>query len=143
MEPQQYSPILFNAIAKEVVRGYPEQYLFEDKNGSITVMFSTPEIENSITRATLQKRPTGIPLVAAEFMTGVASGSCRFTDECDGTIVVDGVVVELTIRKIKEEEYRVLFTRVDAQKLLLDTQTRLKSMTARLERLESLSEASH
>lgn len=123
-----YTPVLFQAIAKEVANGYSEQYLVSFADGGLTVMFSTPAIEEAIAKATAQiPQRAGTSVIAAEYMVGrgFVNQDCMFTDDCDGVMDVGGVLVEVSIRKIREGVHRVLFSRVDAARLYNDIAGRL------------------
>lgn len=124
-----YTPVLFQAIAKEVARSYSEQYLVSFATGGMTVMFSTPSIEDAIAKATAQTKERGdVSVIAAEYMTVATHRSCCLSSdgEGDGLIDVDGVLVEISIRKIKDGVHRVLFSRVNALRLYADFAERLE-----------------
>jgi len=126
-----YTPVLFQAIAIEVARGFSEQYLVAFADGSLTVMFSTPAIEEAIAKATAQiTNLGGVSVIASEYMIGrgFLAQDCVFSDECDGVMNVDGVLVEVSIRKIREGVHRVLFARVDSARLYKDVSGRLTAL---------------
>lgn len=127
----RYTPILFQAVAEEVARSFSEQYLVSFADGSLTVMFSTPAIDDAIAKATTQTKELGkVSVIAAEFMCGqgFVDHDCIFTDECGGVMDVDGILVEVSIRRIREDAHRVLFARVDAARLYKDMSGRLKAL---------------
>lgn len=135
-----YTPVLFLTIAKEVAKGYAEQYLVSFASGGLTVMFSTPAIEDAIAKASAQiKAREGVSVIAAEYMCGqgFVAQNPMFTDECDGVMDVDGVLVEVSIRKIKDGVHRVLFSRVDASRLYIDVVGRLKNLEKSVENLKT------
>jgi len=122
-----YDPGLFYAIAKEVADGYAEEYLVSFASGGLTVMFSTPAIEDAIAKAKTQQKELGnTSVIAAEFMVCVDQRSYTFSDRCDGVMDVNGVLVEVSVRKIKDGAHRVLFSRVDALQLNTVIVERLK-----------------
>lgn len=130
-----YTPVLFQTIAKEVTRGYSEQYLVSFGDGELTVMFSTPAIEEAIAKATAQVEARGaVSVIAAEYMTGrgFVDQDRVFADECDGVMDIDGVLVDVSIRKIREGVHRVLFARVDSAPLYKDVSGRLKALEKKL-----------
>ena len=113
-----YKPALFQIIAEQVACDYPEQYLFASNN-SLTVMFSDARIENTISLA-LDVLKDGINVVSAEYHLVPDTRAYCFGDGASGLIDVDGVLVELTVRRLGDFGWRVLFSRVDAPKLYLD-----------------------
>jgi len=118
-----YKPALFQAIAEQVASKCPEQYLFASNN-SITVMFSDERIENEISSA-LDALKDGINVIGTEYHLLKDAQNCQFDDGVSGLIDVDGVLVELVVRKLNDSGWRVLFSRVDARKLYLDLSDRI------------------
>lgn len=126
-----YTPVLFQTIAKDVAKSYAEQYLVSFADGSLTVMFSTPAIEDAIEKASAKMQEIGaLGVLAAEFNIGrgFVAQDYIFADECDGVMNVDGVLVEVSIRKIREGVHRVLFARVDSARLYQDVSGRLAAL---------------
>lgn len=62
-----------------------------------------------------------------------------FSDGCCGVIDCDGIAVEFQVREIRSnpKTYRVLFSRVNAVKLMTDVHHRIEDLSDRLRRLES------
>lgn len=133
-----YTPVLFQAIAKEVAKGFSEQYLASFSGGALLLMFTTPALEDAIDKATAQtKELGGVSVIAAEFMAGkgFVDQDCVFADECGGVMDVGGILVEVSIRKIREDAYRVLFARVNSARLYKDISGRLKALEKTVESL--------
>lgn len=124
-----YEPILFSVIAKEVVRGYPEQYLISTVDGDLTVMLPTPAIQEAIAESKERMRQNGGgSVIAHEYRSSTDVSDPDFSDECDGLIFVDGVLVEISIRKLGDGMHRVLFSRINAYKLYSDVVSRLNKL---------------
>ena len=124
-----YKPTLFEAIAKDVARGRSEQYVFAKKGiNAPTLMFSTPALEDAIAAATAQV-PDAITVLHAEYIYSKSiTGDEVFADGCRSVLDVDGVLVELHVREIAHEEWRVLFAKVDAAKLYGTLTDRIASL---------------
>lgn len=126
---QFYEPILFSVIAQEVVRGCSEQYLIATADGDLAVMLPTQAIQDAITEAKERMRQHGGgSVIASEYRGSTDVSDPDFSDECDGLIFVDGVLVEVSIRKLSDGMHRVLFSRVDAYKLYSDVVARLNKL---------------
>lgn len=125
----KYKPALFRVIAEQVANNYPEQYLFAS-SGSLKVMFSDERVENAISLA-LEAMGNGINVVTFEYvlLEGAQANIC-FYDGARGLIDVDGVLVELVIRKLGDDGWRVLFSRIDAHNLYADLATRIARLEA-------------
>lgn len=61
-----------------------------------------------------------------------------FCDECGGFITTDHIAVQFAIRKISDnpDTYGVIFTRIDAVKLAVDTKARIDALEARVKKAE-------
>jgi hypothetical protein len=137
MNETTYTPGLFQAIANEVVKGFGEQYLLAIKGSGLTVMFSTPAIEHALTKATAQVRDE-IGVLAAEYQTGnFQNQNVIFADGCRGLSDVNGVLVEFSVRKLRDDAYRVLFSRVDATLAYTGIVDRLSKLEESLRALQS------
>jgi len=131
---------ILELMASEVAHGpRTEAYLVV----SDIIQFVTASAE---TKVQLEKLVTiaGCPaseVIARDFQRGCPISDPCFHDDCWGAFVCDGVVVELRVRRINTVDeapvYRVLFSRIDAGKLLIDTQDRVKALENQVHQLVS------
>lgn len=106
-------PLLFQTIAQHVATGPSEQYLTVSKIDGLMISFSTPEIEAAMNNAS--QSAVGFDLVAYECKNNeFESMDVIVTDHFKGVFNVNGILVEMSVRKIHKEVYRALFSRVDA-----------------------------
>lgn len=122
---------IFNAIAAAVAKSeLSELYLAVGKE--FTLLPSLETVHSVIANA-LQDMPIDAhELIQAHFNMCDGKRYVAFRDGCSGVITTDNVAVEFDVKAIGVNAYRVLFARVDAAKLLTDTQqNRLDDLTAR------------
>ena len=125
-----FTPCLFRAIAEEVATGLAEQYLTAFREGGVTVMFSTPAVEMAISKSGAQFK-SGTDIIAFECQASdFVSADAIFTDNFQSVMDCKGILVEVSVRKLRDGVHRVLFSRVDAGRMYRDH-------AARLEKIES------
>lgn len=140
MTDKTYTPCLFQAIAKEVASGFGEQYLIAIKDSGLAVMFSTPAIESAISKAVAQIQD-GISILKAEFNIGnFHSRNAIFANDSRGLCDVNGVLVEFVVKKLRDDAYRVFFSRVDAAQVYVDVADRLNRVENAVRELQASKE---
>lgn len=130
---------IFTDLAAEVAKSdHSELYLVAGRGFGLTNGSQEAHLIVANAQQALQKE--------AYVVLGAHFNSCQavtknvlFSDECGGVIDCDGVAVEFQVREIRSnpKTYRVLFSRVNAVKLMTDVHHKIEDLSERLQRLES------
>lgn len=130
-----YTPILFKTVAHEVAAGEPsnEQYLIFTEVNYIIAALPTPAINTAITKA-LEACNSGLQVLRAEF-SDLDSAEVQLRDGVVVPVDVNGVVVEVAVRAIAPNKYRVMFSRIDGVKLYRGLRERIEHLEGTVEKL--------
>ena len=129
-----YFPHIFETIARQLVAGEHEQYLYASAD-KLSVMFPSDILDDYLRDAlALWKSPVAV--LQAEYNLSPFCVDCVFADGATGLIDVDGVAVEFSVRKLDDERWRVFFAQVDAPRLYLSLSDRMDELNRRVRHLE-------
>lgn len=124
---------LFKTIANEVATGFAEQYLTVFRDGGMAVMFSTPSVEDAIQKARTRFK-SGTEMLTFECLCGdFGSSAPLFTDDFKGVIESNGLLIEVSVRELRDGVHRVLFSRVDAAKMYQNHDKRIEQVEAQVQ----------
>lgn len=130
---------IFTEIAAEVAKSnLSELYLIAGRGFGLTN--ASQEVHLIAANAQQDLQEDAYVVLGAHFnWCDAVSKNTVFSDGCSGLIDCDGVAVEFQVRQIgnSPKTYRVLFSRVDAVKLMTDVTHKIQDMSERLQRLES------
>ena len=130
---------IFTDIAAEVAKSdLSELYLIAGRGFGLTN--ASGEVHMIAAKAQQDMHEDAYVVLGAHFnMCDAVSKNVVFDDGCSGVIDCDGVAVEFQVRQIgnSPKTYRVLFSRVNAVKLMTDVIHKIQDISDRLQRLES------
>lgn len=128
---------LYEIIAKELVNcEVPELYLFAGKD--FVASIETPAIRAAIDEAKTAFNCPAQGILVAHYQMGPFAADSLFKDGGRGVISYNNVAVQFEIKElsVKPQISRVLFQRIDAEKLMTETKEKLDDLNRRVQALE-------
>lgn len=129
---------LFNVIAAHLVQSEMSELFLVADRCFRTIPGIADEVLRSLTVAERQF-PSAVDALASHFNTCKAqTQESVFCNGCAGTIDVNGVLIEFTVKRISKgpETYRVLFSRVDVGALYAGLQQQVTTLAKQMQQLK-------